>query len=52
MFTLTGLLAAPPSIVVKCGGAVLRVVVDGVVIVVSCGVLFLLCVCVFDLFLF
>jgi len=52
VFTLTGLLAAPPSIVVKCGGAVLRVVVDGVVIVVSCVVLFVLCVCVCDLFLF
>ena len=43
--------AAPPSIVVKCG-VVLRVVVCGVVLVVSCVVLFLLCVCVCDLFFF
>jgi len=33
------------------GGVVLRVVVCGIVLVVSCGVLFLLCVCVCDLFL-
>jgi len=45
-------IAAPPSIVVKCGGVVLRVVVCGVVLVVSCVVSFLLCVCVCDLFLF
>jgi len=38
--------AAPPSIVVKYGGVVLRVVVCGVVLVVSFAVLFLLCVCV------
>jgi len=44
--------AAPPSIVVKCGGVVLRVVVCGVVLVVSCVVLCLLCVCVGDLFIF
>ena len=40
------------SIVVKSGGVVLRVVVCGVVLVVSRVVLFLLCVCVYDLFLF
>ena len=44
--------AAPPSIVVKCGGAALFVVVIGVSLVVSCVVLFVLCVCVCDLFLF
>jgi len=37
---------------VKCGVVVLRVVVCGVVLVVSCGVLFLLRVCVCDPFLF
>jgi len=42
--------AALPSIVVKCGGVVLRVVVCGVVLVLSCVVLFLLCVCVCDCF--
>ena len=37
--------AAPLSIVVKCGGVVLRMVVCGVVLVVSCVVvLFWLCV--------
>ena len=42
------------SIVVKCGGVVLRVVVCGVVLVVLCVVLFVayLRVCVCDLFLF
>jgi len=35
--------AAPPSIVVKCEGVVLRVVVCGVVLVMSCVVLILLC---------
>ena len=52
--------AALPLIVVKCGGVVLRVVlrvvICGVVLVVSCVVcrvvLFLLCVCVCGLFLF
>ena len=45
--------AAPPPIVVKCGGVgVLRMFVCGVVLVVSCVVLFVLCVCVCDLFLF
>jgi len=34
------------TLVVKCGGVVLRVVVCGVVRVVSCVVLFLLCLCV------
>jgi len=42
----------PTSIVVKCEGVVLRVVVCGVVLVVSCVVLFLLCFCVCDLFVF
>ena len=52
----------PPSIIVKCRAVVLRVVLCGVVLVVSCVVmlwccsrrvaLFLLCVCVCDLFLF
>jgi len=53
--------AAPPSIVVKCGGGgsscgrllSCRVLCCcGVVLVVSCVVLFSLCVCVCDLFLF
>jgi len=44
--------AAPPSIVVKCGGVVPRMVVLGVVLVVSCVVLFLLCVCACGQFLF
>ena len=44
--------AAPPSIVVKCVGVVLRVVVCGVVLVVSRVMLFLLCVCVCDLLIF
>jgi len=44
--------AEPPSIVVKCGGVVLRVVVCGVVLVVPCVAFFLLCVCVCDLFRF
>jgi len=34
------------------GGVVLRVVVCGVLLVVTCVVLFVLCVCVCDLFLF
>ena len=38
--------------VLKCGGVILRVVVCGFVLVVSCVVLFLLCVCVCDLFCF
>jgi len=37
--------AAPPSIVVKCGGVVLRVIVCGVVLVVSCVVLLWCCSC-------
>jgi len=41
--------AAPPSIVVKCGGVVLRVVVCGVVLVMSCLRCCSCCVC--DLFL-
>jgi len=46
---------APLSIVVRCRGVVLRVVVCDFVLVVSCVwclVLFLLCVCVRDLFIF
>jgi len=55
---------APPSIVVKCGEVVLRVVVCGGVLVVSCVVLLccscrvvccvvlVVCLCVCDLFLF
>jgi len=42
----TRTVAAPPSIVVRCGGVVLRVVLCGVILVVSCVVLFLVCVCV------
>jgi len=39
-----------PSIVVTCGGVVLHVVVCGVVLVVSCVVVLVVCLC--DLFLF
>jgi len=44
--------AAPPSIVVNYMRVLLRVVVCSFVLVVSCVVLFLLCVCVCDLLLF
>jgi len=36
---------------VNCGVVVLRVVICGVVLVVSCVVMFVLCACVCDLFL-
>ena len=45
----TGSRFTTPSIVAKCGGVVLRVVVCGVVLVLSCVVLFLLGVCMCDL---
>ena len=50
-FLVSDISFTPPSIVVKCGGVVLHLVVCGVVFDVSCVVLFLICVCVCDLFL-
>ena len=45
MWEVVRTVAAPPSIVVRCGGAVLRVVVCGVVLVVSCVVVVWCCSC-------
>ena len=52
MWEVIRTVAAPRSISFKCGGVVLDVVGCGGVLVVSCVVLFLLCVRVCDLVLF